>query len=78
VLLLEIGATCVGSICQTFCPNANIAKGSEKGYFQFGGSSTITIFEPGRIRFDQDLIDHSQQHREVFAHMGDHVGRAVS
>lgn len=74
VLLLEIGATCVGSICQTFTPNTIVSKGAEKGYFKFGGSSTITIFEPGRIRFDQDLIENSMQHREVFIRMGDHVG----
>jgi phosphatidylserine decarboxylase len=78
VLLLEIGATCVGSICQTFTPNTNVLKGAEKGYFKFGGSSTITIFEPGRICFDQDLVDQSLQHREVYAHMGDHFGRVVS
>lgn len=78
VLLLEIGATCVGSICQTFTPNTNVLKGAEKGYFKFGGSSTITIFEPGRICFDQDLVDQSLQHREVYAHMGDRFGRVVS
>ena len=76
VLLLEIGATCVGSICQTYSPNVSVPKGAEKGYFKFGGSSTITIFEPDRIRFDQDLLEHSQQHREVFARMGDRVGTA--
>jgi phosphatidylserine decarboxylase len=38
VLLLEVGATCVGSIVQTFTPGAAITKGDEKGYFRFGGS----------------------------------------
>lgn len=74
VLLLEIGATCVGSICQTFKAGQSVSKGSEKGYFRFGGSSTITIFEPGRVRFDQDLIDNSKQHRELYARIGDHLG----
>ncbi len=74
ILLLEIGATCVGSIRQTYAPGTPVSKGSEKGYFRFGGSSTITIFEPGRIRFDQDLIDSSQRHRELYARVGDHLG----
>lgn len=78
VLLLEIGATCVGSICQTFTPQARVSKGAEKGYFKFGGSSTVTIFEPGRIRFDQDLIEHSSQQRELYAHVGDSMGTAVN
>lgn len=73
VLLLEIGATCVGSIVQTYQPGSPVAKGAEKGYFRFGGSSTITIFEPGRIQFDQDLIENSRQHRELYARIGDHM-----
>jgi phosphatidylserine decarboxylase len=77
VLLMEIGATCVGSICQTFRKGAWVEKGSEKGYFRFGGSSTITIFEPGRIEFDQDLIENSLQNRELYARMGDHMGASV-
>jgi phosphatidylserine decarboxylase len=77
VLLMEIGATCVGSICQTYTEGATVAKGSEKGYFRFGGSSTITIFEPGRIRFDEDLIENSRQHRELYARVGDHMGSLI-
>lgn len=76
-LTIEVGATCVGSIRQTYEPAAAIAKGDEKGYFQFGGSSTITIFQPGRIRFDDDLVQHSSEHRELYARMGDHMGVAI-
>ncbi|WP_339887402.1 phosphatidylserine decarboxylase [Rhodopirellula europaea] len=74
VLLLEIGATCVGSIQQTYSPGQAISKGDEKGYFRFGGSSTMVLFEPGRIQFDADLIENSRQHRELYARMGDHLG----
>jgi phosphatidylserine decarboxylase len=74
VLLVEIGATCVGSICQTYTVGTPVPKGEEKGYFRFGGSSIITIFEPGRIRFDEDLIENTKQHRELYARMGDHMG----
>ena len=71
VLMLEIGATCVGGICQTYEPGEPICKGEEKGYFRFGGSSTITIFQRGRIQFAADLIEQSAQHRELYARMGD-------
>ncbi|QDV66909.1 Phosphatidylserine decarboxylase proenzyme [Rosistilla carotiformis] len=77
VLLMEIGATCVGSICQTFASGAAVAKGDEKGYFRFGGSSTIMIFPPGRILFDQDLVENSLRHRELYARVGDRMGVAV-
>jgi phosphatidylserine decarboxylase len=75
VLVMEIGATCVGSICQTYTPGEAIEKGREKGYFRFGGSSTITIFEPNRIRFDDDLIENSLQHRELYVRVGDRMGQ---
>lgn len=70
VLLLEIGATNVGSIQQTFTPGTPVAKGSEKGYFEFGGSSTMTLFEPGRIQLAPDLLEHSAHCTELYAQMG--------
>jgi phosphatidylserine decarboxylase len=76
VLLLEIGATCVGSIVQSFTPGEKVSKGGEKGYFRFGGSCCITIFEPGRACFAGDLIEHSAAGREVYAKMGDVAARA--
>ena len=76
VLLLEVGATCVGSIVQTYTPGDKIAKGDEKGYFRFGGSCFITIFEPDKIRFADDLIEHSHAGREVYARMGDVAARS--
>ncbi len=76
VLLLEVGATCVGSIVQTYTPGAAIEKGAEKGYFRFGGSCFITIFEPGKIQFSDDLLENSKAGREVYARMGDVAAHA--
>ena len=74
VLLLEIGATNVGSIVQTIQAGVPVAQGAEKGYFKFGGSSTITIFEPGRITLAPDLAENSARQRELYARMGDLMG----
>ena len=71
VLLLEIGATCVGEIHQTFKPGTAVEKGAEKGYFAFGGSSTITIFEPGAVKLDADLLEQSSNQTELYARMGE-------
>ena len=76
VLMLEIGATCVGSFAYTFAPGVAMAKGAEKGFFKFGGSSTITLFEKGRLRLDDDLVENSRQGRELYARMGEQMGRA--
>ncbi len=77
VLLLEIGATCVGSIHQTYRAGEPIAKGAEKGYFAFGGSSTILLFEPGRINIDSDLLERSQHCTETYARMGTRLAQVV-
>ncbi len=77
VLVVEIGATNVGSTVQTFSAGAPAAKGGEKGYFQFGGSAMVTLFEPGRVKLADDLIAHSGQQRELYAHMGDRLGMAL-
>ncbi|MEE3368105.1 MAG: phosphatidylserine decarboxylase [Planctomycetota bacterium] len=77
VLLLEIGATNVGSICQTYKTDSVVSKGDEKGYFRFGGSATIAIFAPGTVRFDDDLLNQSAAQRELYARMGDRMALAV-
>lgn len=76
VLLLEVGATCVGSIVHTAPAGQPVRKGDEKGYFRFGGSCFISVFEPGRLEFSADLLEHSAAGREVYARMGDVAGRA--
>ena len=76
ILIIEVGATCVGSIHQTYTPGSEVPKGAEKGYFAFGGSSVITLFEPGRIQLAADLLDWSSQSTELYARMGTPAGRA--
>jgi phosphatidylserine decarboxylase len=71
VLQIEVGATCVGTVRQTYTACKPVLKGAEKGYFLFGGSCVITIFEPGRVEFAGDLLEQSAQRREVYAWMGE-------
>jgi phosphatidylserine decarboxylase len=74
VLFIEVGATHVGSIHQTYIPNQPYAKGDEKGFFSFGGSCLILLFEPGKIIFDQDLLEASQKKIEIYALFGQSMG----
>ncbi len=76
VAMVEVGATNVGSIQQSFVPGRAVKKGDEKGLFAFGGSCVITIFQQGRIRFDADLVEQSAQHLETYARLGDRLGEA--
>ena len=77
ILLLDIGATCVGTIQQTFNPGKPVAKGEEMGYFAFGGSSTITIFEPGAVTLEADLLEHSARNTELYAQVGQPMARGT-
>jgi phosphatidylserine decarboxylase len=77
VAIIEVGATNVGTIRQSFVPGRAVAKGDEKGLFAFGGSCVITIFQHGRIKFDADLLATSADHMELYARMGDRLGVAA-
>ena len=76
VALIEVGATNVGSIQQSFIPSRPVAKGEEKGFFSFGGSCVISLFTRGRITFDADILEQSASQIETFAKMGDRLGTA--
>jgi phosphatidylserine decarboxylase len=74
--MVEVGATNVGSVRQGFVPGRPVQKGDEKGLFAFGGSCVVTIFQRGRIRFDDDIVKQSAEHIETYARMGDRLGEA--
>ena len=78
VLFIEIGATCVGTIHQTYIPYLHYEKGEEKGYFSFGGSSIILLFEQNSILFDSDLVEASLQHIETLCLMGQSLGKVIN
>lgn len=69
-----IGATNVGTIRTTFTPGKFCEKGAELGYFRFGGSFIATLFEPGKIRFSEDLVKNTAAGLETFAKTGTPLG----
>ena len=56
--LVDVGAFGVGTIIQTYSGDVH-AKGDEKGYFKFGGSTTILIVPTSRLAFDEDILENS-------------------
>lgn len=75
VAFIEVGATAVGSIHQTFKEGKTYPIGAEKGFFSFGGSTLILLFEKGKITFDNDLLEASKEHIEIYCMMGQSMGR---
>lgn len=77
VSFLAIGATCVGSIFMTAKVGDSVVKGGELGYFAFGGSCVITLFERDRVTLADDLAVNGAKQVEVYAKVGDVLGTAV-
>lgn len=75
ILMIDIGATNVGSISQTFAPDEAVNRGDERGFFSFGGSSTVTLFEQGKITLADDLVEQTSRQTELYAPMGSLLGR---
>lgn len=75
IAYIEVGAFAVGSIVQTYTPGV-VRRGQEKGYFQFGGSTIVLLFEPGRIQFDDDLARDGVAQLEVQIRAGAAIGSA--
>lgn len=77
IIHVEVGATCVGSIVQTYEPGKKVNKGDEKGYFKFGGSTTILFFKPNTITIDDDILIQSSFGFETKVHMGEKIGESI-
>ncbi|MFA9388482.1 MAG: phosphatidylserine decarboxylase [Prolixibacteraceae bacterium] len=73
VVMAEVGATMVGSIEQTF-NQSTVNKGEEKGYFKFGGSTVVLLFEKNKIRIDEDLLINTAQGYETTVKIGERIG----
>lgn len=59
VMVICVGAMMVGSTVITRKPGEEVHRAEELGYFKFGGSTILVLFEPGAMKFDDDLIDNS-------------------
>ncbi len=72
VIMADVGATMVGSIVQTYTGNT-VWKGGEKGYFKFGGSSIVLIFEKKMIEIDDDLVQNTKKNLETSILVGERI-----
>lgn len=76
VIMAEVGATMVGSMVQTYAGN-KVEKGQEKGYFKFGGSTVVLLFEKSKIKMDEDLLKNSLKGSETEVKQGEKIGMAI-
>ena len=70
--LVDVGAFGVGTIVQTY-EGERHAKGDEKGYFKFGGSTVMMVTPAGALDYDADLKANSAAGLETRVLCGEHV-----
>lgn len=78
VLMMEIGALMVGKIVNHHkaYTRLEVFRGQEKGYFAFGGSSVLLLFQPGAVAIDNDILRNTALDVETKVRMGEAVGRS--
>ncbi len=74
---VDVGAFGVGTIVQTYSGMHHV-KGEEKGYFKFGGSTVILVFNAGAVRFDADLVGNSAAGLETRVLCCERIGDAAN
>ncbi|KAI5969773.1 PSD2 [Candida margitis] len=76
VIMIAVGAMMVGSICLTKQEGDSIERGEEVGYFKFGGSTIILLFDRTKFKFDNDLISNSKSRIETLVRVGQSIGHS--
>ena len=74
IIHIEVGARSVGTIIQSYKPLSKVNKGDEKGYFKFGGSTTILLFKKNIVKIDSDIIEQTKLGYECKVLMGEKIG----
>jgi phosphatidylserine decarboxylase len=65
VAVLPIGMAQVSSVTLTAEAGVTLSKGEEFGFFSFGGSDIVTLFEAGKVELDARVGTHYNQGRAI-------------
>jgi phosphatidylserine decarboxylase len=76
VAFMEVGAFGVAGIHQTFSGN-RVKRMQEKGYFNFGGSTIVLVFQKNTIEFESDLLENSRKGIETLVKFGETIAHSV-
>jgi phosphatidylserine decarboxylase len=78
ILVIPVGATMVGSLNSTYEPGATVEKGQEMGYFAFGGSTVVLLFNSNHFKIDEDLLQNTKNNVETFLQMGEQIATVTT
>ena len=74
LIQMEVGAMLVGRIENPVQGIKEVTKGESKGYFSYGGSTTVLLMKKDTVDFDTDLLENSQKEMETQVKMGERIG----
>jgi len=74
VMVVCVGAMMVGSTVITRKKGEHVKRAEELGYFKFGGSTLLVLFEPAKLEWDSDLVENSSTALETLIRVGMSVG----
>lgn len=74
VIMVCVGAMMVGSTIITVKEGQKVKRGDEIGYFKFGGSTVLLLFDKNVLGFDSDLVDNSKTCVETLVRVGQSIG----
>ncbi|ESK89527.1 phosphatidylserine decarboxylase [Moniliophthora roreri MCA 2997] len=77
VMAVCVGAMMVGTIQTTVEEGQAVKRGEEFGYFAFGGSTIVILFEPGTVEWDEDLLINGRASLETLVRVGMGIGRGL-
>ncbi len=73
IAYIEVGAMMVGRI-NNYHNGEEFLRGEEKGYFSFGGSTIILLYQKDAIVLDEDIAENSKTEIETTVLYGEKVG----
>ncbi|KAK6980779.1 phosphatidylserine decarboxylase proenzyme 2 [Favolaschia claudopus] len=74
VMAVCVGAMMVGSIETTVKEGESVKRGQEFGYFAFGGSTIVLLFEKDMVEWDEDLLVNGRASLETLVRVGMGIG----
>ena len=75
IVQMEVGAMLVGRIVNHEGKGTAV-RGSEKGFFQYGGSTIILLTGPGKVQIDPAILKNSSTDNETPVKLGEVIGHA--
>ena len=74
ILMIPVGALCVGKIITTYQPYRLTQKAADLGYFKFGGSTLVMVFKKDTVMINKILLSRSAHGIETEIKMGQKIG----